>query len=225
MGLADEFRHWPDLDARAIPRRQRILFYGRPGTGKTSAAEGLASEIGVPLLVVRLDSVVSSLLGETASNLRRIFDYARRGSWVILFDEFDALAKSRDDPTEHGEIKRVVSAFLQMLDSFTGRSLLIAASNHEQLLDSAVWRRFDEIIAFGPPNQVEAKRILKMRLTPVTYPARAVDEVVRSLRGLPQAAVENVAWSAMRAAVLRGDSSVRADDLETAASNVRSRPW
>ena len=92
-----------------------------------------------------IDAVVSSFLGETASNLHRIFDFARNGSWVLLFDEFDALGKALDDPSEHGEIKRVITAFLQMVDSFRGPSLLIAATNHEQLLDPALWRRFDEI--------------------------------------------------------------------------------
>jgi hypothetical protein len=122
-GLAAEFPRWEELDRSFIPRRQRLLFYGPPGCGKTSAAEALAAELGLPLLIIRLDAVVSSYLGETASNLHRVFDYARSGSWVILFDEFDALGKARDDPSEHGEIKRVITAFLQMLDGFSGRKL------------------------------------------------------------------------------------------------------
>jgi hypothetical protein len=138
--LADEYRRWDEIDRHGIPRRQRILFFGPPGCGKTSAAEAVATELGLPLVLVRIDAVVSSYLGETASNLHRIFDFVAQGSWVLLFDEFDALGKARDDPTEHGEVKRVITAFLQMLDAFRGPSLLIAATNHEHLLDPALWR-------------------------------------------------------------------------------------
>lgn len=91
--LVSEVTKWEQLDYHGIPRRQRILFHGTPGCGKTSVAESIAAELGWPLLVVRLDAVVSSFLGETASNLHRIFDFARNGSWVLLFDEFDALGK------------------------------------------------------------------------------------------------------------------------------------
>ncbi len=136
--LIDEYGRWEELDRRGVPRRQRILLHGPPGCGKTSAAEALATEIGLPLVIVRIDAVISSYLGETASNLHRVFDFVNRGSWVLLFDEFDALGKARDDPGEHGEVKRVVTAFLQMLDAFRGSSLLLAATNHEQLLDSAL---------------------------------------------------------------------------------------
>ena len=118
-----------------MPRRNRVIFCGPPGCGKTSAAEALAAELGVPLVVVRLDAIVSSYLGQTAGNLRRIFDYASTARWVVLFDEFDALGRERSDPSEHGEIKRVVNSFLQLLDSYTGPGLLVAATNHEETLD------------------------------------------------------------------------------------------
>ena len=96
----------------------------------------------MPLLYVRFDSVVSSLLGETSTNIRKVFEFAGRGQWVLLFDEFDSVGRSRDDITEHGEIKRVVNSFLQIMDGFRGRSLVIAATNFEQVLDPAIWRRF-----------------------------------------------------------------------------------
>ena len=128
--------------------RRRVLMFGPPGSGKTSAAEGLAAELGIPLVVVRLDSLISSYLGETASNLRRVVDYAARAPFVVLFDEFDAIGRNRDDPQEHGELKRVVNAFLQMIEAYSGTSLLLAATNHEQLLDPALWRRFDDVIEF-----------------------------------------------------------------------------
>ena len=146
--LAKEVPDWNRLEALGVPRRNRVIFYGPPGCGKTSAAEALAAELGVPLVVVRLDAIVSSYLGQTAGNLRRIFDYASSAQWVVLFDEFDALGRERNDPSEHGEIKRVVNSFLQLLDGYTGPAMLIAATNHEEILDRALWRRFDEVVEF-----------------------------------------------------------------------------
>jgi len=224
-GLVEEFRRWPELDRHGIPRRQRLLFYGPPGCGKTSAAEAIAAETGAPLMVVRLDAVVSSYLGETASNLHRIFDYARNGSWVVLFDEFDALGKSRDDPTEHGEIKRVINAFLQLLDGFRGPSLLIAATNHEQLLDPALWRRFDDVEEFPKPTVHQMRKVLRQRLRPTAHRNVDIDKAAGELKGLPHAAAEKVAWDARRIAVLAGRDVVTGEDVDVAVAGVRRRPW
>jgi SpoVK/Ycf46/Vps4 family AAA+-type ATPase len=225
LGLADEFRHWETLGRHGIPRRQRLLFYGPPGCGKTSAAEALAAELGLPLAVVRLDAVVSSYLGETASNLNRVFEYAQNGSWVLLFDEFDALGKARDDPTEHGEIKRVINAFLQMLDRFRGPSLLIAATNHEQLLDSALWRRFDEVIEFSKPSVHQIRLLLRQRLRGVPHRGLEIDKAASRLRGKPHSAAEKVAWDARRSAVLDGREAVIPADLDAAVEASLTRPW
>lgn len=223
--LACEFRDWKLLDQHGVPRRQRVLFHGPPGCGKTTGAEGLAAEIGVPIVVVRLDAVISSYLGETATNLRRLLDYANHGSWVMLFDEFDALGRVRDDPTEHGEIKRVVNAFLQMLDGFSGPSLLIAATNHEGLLDPALWRRFDEVVEFPYPTVHQARKLLRQRLRAVPTRRLDIDKAASALRGLPHAAVERAAWEARRRALLDGRREVINDDLAAAAADVRARPW
>ena len=118
------------LNSHGLFPVDRLLFCGPPGCGKTLAAEVLASELGLPLAIVRIDSVVSSYLGETASNLRQVLDFAASVPMVVLFDEFDALAKERADSADHGELKRVVNAFLQLLDSYEGKSILIAATNH-----------------------------------------------------------------------------------------------
>ena len=147
-----EFRQWDILEANGLRPSHKLLFCGPPGCGKTATAEAIATELGLPLVYIRFDSVVSSLLGETASNIRKVFEYFHEGTWVVLFDEFDAIGRSRDDATEHGEIKRVVNAFLQMLDNFRGRSLLVAATNFEQALDPALWRRFDEVARFERPT-------------------------------------------------------------------------
>ena len=143
------------LGTYGIKPKQKILFYGVPGTGKTLTAKILSSVLGFPLVYVRFDAIVSSYLGETATNLKKIFDFIEKGQWVVLLDEFDVVGKQRDDQYEHGEIKRVVNNFMQMLDSFNGESLIIAATNHEQLLDPGLWRRFDDIIRFELPDKDE----------------------------------------------------------------------
>jgi len=147
------------LGSYGIKPKQKVLFYGVPGTGKTLTAKVLSSILGFPLVYVRFDAIVSSYLGETATNLKKIFDFIEKGQWVVLLDEFDVVGKQRDDQYEHGEIKRVVNNFMQMLDSYNGESLIIAATNHEQLLDPGLWRRFDDIIHFQLPNQNEREEL------------------------------------------------------------------
>lgn len=223
--LAREVPQWAKYEALGIPRRNRVLFHGPPGCGKTSAAEALAAELGVPLVVVRLDAIVSSYLGQTAANLRRIFEYATSAQWVVLFDEFDALGRQRDDASEHGEIKRVVNSFLQLLDDYSGPSVLAAATNHDDILDRALWRRFDEVIEFPNPTIIEAQQLLRTRLQHVTRGTLPINDVARQLKGLPHAAVEATAWGAMRSAIQHGRKNVSRDDLLEATQNTKRRPW
>jgi len=223
--LAQEVPKWSQLESMGVPRRNRILFHGPPGCGKTSAAEALAAELSVPLVVVRLDAIVSSYLGQTAANLRRVFDYANAAQWVVLFDEFDALGRKRDDASEHGEIKRVVNAFLQLLDDYSGPSLLVAATNHEQILDSALWRRFDEVVEFPSPTVREIRTLLRARLTHYREGRVPVDGLASQLRGLPHAAVESAVWDAVRIALRDGRQKVGFSDLEVAVTRTKNRPW
>jgi AAA+ superfamily predicted ATPase len=224
-GLIVETGRWSDLDRHALPRRQRILFQGPPGCGKTSAAEALATELGRPFIVVRLDAVVSSYLGETASNLRRILDYANQAPFVVLFDEFDALGRNRDDASEHGEMKRVVTTFLQMLDKYAGPSILIAATNHPSLLDPALWRRFDEVLAFDKPTVQELRKVLRLRLRPVPHSGVSIDLYASALKGYPHAAAEKLALDARRTAVINDRIAVTEADMDTALAHVTTRPW
>lgn len=213
------------LIKHGVPPRRKVLFWGPPGCGKTSGAEALAADLGAPLVTVRIDSVISSYLGETASNLRRIMEYAQQGRWVVLFDEFDAIGRLRDDPTEHGEIKRVVNAFLQMLDDYVGPSLLIAATNHERLLDAALWRRFDDVFEFGRPTVHQIRALLRARLGSIPTTRPNIDKAASALKGLPHAAVEYAVWSAYRTALLAGEEHVTAARLMEAIEQTLRRPW
>lgn len=225
MAVAAETKHRQRLMEQGVPPRRKLMFWGPPGCGKSSAAEALANELGWPLMSVRIDSVVSSFLGETAANLRRVLEEARASQWVVVFDEFDALGRQRDDPTEHGEIKRVVSSFLQMLERFDGPSILIAATNHEKLLDDALWRRFDDVIEFRRPTVAQIKLLLRRRLASLPCRHPRVEEAASRLRGLPHAAAEYAVWDAYRAQIVAGESRVTAGALAAAIDRARQRPW
>jgi SpoVK/Ycf46/Vps4 family AAA+-type ATPase len=218
-----EFRQREILEANGLKPRTKLLFCGPPGCGKTATAEAIATELGLPLLYVRFDSVVSSLLGETASNLRKIFDFASRGIWVLFFDEFDAIGRSRDDSVEHGELKRVVNTFLQLLDNFRGNSLIISATNFEQVLDPALWRRFDEIVRFDKPDEIQVQRILEKFFTGRVKTERIFTEQINSFIGLTHAEIERICLDALRKMTLRGSSQIDEDDILKALSNQQRR--
>ena len=211
-----EFSQWDILEANGLRPSHKLLFCGPPGCGKTATAEVIAAELGLPLVYVRFDSVVSSLLGETASNLRKMFEYIHEDTWVVLFDEFDAIGRSRDDATEHGEIKRVVNAFLQMLDNFQGRSLLIAATNFEQALDPALWRRFDEVVRFERPTVGQIEEVMKKRLNPVRNSRVSTKQFGPQLEGSTFADIERITTDVLKSCALDGRARLQAADIEKA---------
>ncbi len=155
--LVEEHVRADVLRAHGYEPRHRILLSGPPGNGKTSFAEGVAEALALPFFVVRYDALIGSYLGETNARLRKLFDYVRTQPSVLFFDEFDAIGKERGDTHETGEIKRVVSFLLMQLDQLPSYVVVIAATNHAELLDRAVWRRFQMRLAFPAPdrNQVE----------------------------------------------------------------------
>jgi len=221
--IITEIRGWDVLEANGLAPARRLLFCGPSGCGKTAAAEALSAELGLPLLYVRFDSVVSSLLGETAANLRKVFDYASRGQWVVFFDEFDAIGRSRDDATEHGEIKRVVNSFLQLLDSFEGRSVVIAATNFEQVLDPGIWRRFEEVIRFELPTRELLEALIAMRLRPLRRSKKQVRDLAHALEGASFADAERVCLDIRKRCALDGSDTVRQTDIVSGLERFRYR--
>lgn len=150
------------LEAQGIDIQKTLILYGQPGCGKTSIAHYISYLTGLPLVLARLDSLVSSLLGSTAKNIRKIFDYVRDFPCILFLDEFDAIAKARDDQKEIGELKRVINSLLQNIDTMPTHCVLIAATNHPELLDRAVWRRFLQKVEVGMPKKEELKELIHL---------------------------------------------------------------
>lgn len=225
--VVKEFYNWDVLASNGVFPTRRVLFYGPPGCGKTLAAQALSSEIGIPMLYVRFDALISSYLGETASNIRKVFDYAKNDSWVIFFDEFDAIGRSRNDASEHGEIKRVVNAFLQQLDNYKGRSLVIAATNFEQSLDYAIWRRFEETIRFDLPTNDEKVALFNLNMKRFKGPAHVFEQYLDHMQLFSHADVERICQIIMKQCILDGRKMYTKKDIEHAVdkqkANVRLR--
>jgi SpoVK/Ycf46/Vps4 family AAA+-type ATPase len=222
--LVEEVQHWPDLDAAGVPRRNRVLLYGPPGCGKTSTVEALASQLGRPLVTARVDGLISSYLGETATNIRKLFDYANSGAYVVLLDEFDSLGKLRDDPTDHGELRRVVNAVLQLIDTYRGPSIIVAATNHQDVLDSALWRRFDLVTELQLPTREQLQKVL-FGLLRGRADMFGIDRLADRLVGLPHAAAEFLAYAALRRAVIEERREASQADLDEALGETVARRW
>jgi SpoVK/Ycf46/Vps4 family AAA+-type ATPase len=196
---------------------QKLLFCGPPGCGKTLAAEVLAQSLSMPLILVRLDSVISSFLGETAANLRKVFDFVAAQPVVALFDEFDALTKDRGDSADHGELKRSVNAVLQMMDGYRGKSILVATTNYESLLDRAVWRRFDEVIRFELPGHEQIRRLLRLKLSGIRRNFDADDHQLAGwFEGSSHADIERVLRRAIKEMILSGREFLERRHVEAA---------
>ena len=164
--LIQERRQVERLASMGLTPTRSAIFVGPPGVGKTLTARWLAAQLGVPLYVLDLTAVMSSLLGRSGSNLRTALDFAKRTPCVLLLDEIDAIAKRRSDDTDVGELKRLVTVILQEVDEWPATGLLLAATNHADLIDPALWRRFDLLINFKTPEMPAVKAAIKRFLGP-----------------------------------------------------------
>ncbi len=164
LELIEEQRRADVLRAHGLEPRHRLLLTGPPGNGKTSLAESLAYELALPLFVVRYDAIITSYLGDTATRLRRMFDFVRTEPCVLFFDEFDAIGKERGDTHETGEIKRVVTTLLLQLDDLPTYCVLVGATNHPELLDRATWRRFEIKLDLPRPSDEQMTEYFTSRM-------------------------------------------------------------
>jgi ATP-dependent 26S proteasome regulatory subunit len=203
--LIEEQRRADVLRAHGLEPRHRILLAGPPGNGKTSLAEAIAEALSVPLLTVRYEAVIGSFLGETASRLRRVFDFARTTPCVLFFDEFDVVGKERGDIHETGEIKRVVSSLLLQMDDLPSWTIIAAATNHSELLDRAAWRRFQLRLELPAPGERQIANFVAAFFNARPIPGelgRTPDQLARALRGSSLAEVEDFCTNVLRRFVL-----------------------
>jgi SpoVK/Ycf46/Vps4 family AAA+-type ATPase len=177
-----------------------LLMYGPPGCGKTELAKYIAAQLKLPLLTARIDSLVSSFLGSTAKNLRQLFEHTSSRPCVLFLDEFDAIAKLRDDRQELGELKRVVVSLLQNIDAIHGDRVLLAATNHEHLLDPAIWRRFTYRLHIELPD-LEARRAMFARFLNAVE-TRALERYAEAGEGLSGSDIRQICEEARRAAIV-----------------------
>lgn len=209
------------LHAHNLHARNRVLFAGPPGNGKTTLAEALAFELMFPLLVVRYETLVGSYLGETSSRLKHLFDYARTQRCVLFFDEFETLGKERGDTHETGEIKRVVSSLLLQIDDLPDYVVVVAASNHPELLDRAVWRRFQLRIELPMPTRKQLAGFIESigQRCRIDF-GYAPETLAKHMLGLNFAEVEEFCLSVVRRAVL----DRKTDNAQT-ITRLRLEQW
>lgn len=219
--------HQSDLELAGVDIKKSLLLYGNPGCGKTSIAHYISEKTNLPLIVARLDGIVSSLLGSTAKNIRKIFDYAQSMPCILFLDEFDAIAKARDDIHELGELKRVINSLLQNIDSMPNHCVLIAATNHPELLDRAVWRRFVQKIEVGLPSTEEIIEMQKVFSKPFDSEAlqdlQKAKNFSKAIEGLSPSDIKTIFDRAKAKSALQGSRIISLDKLLEGAFEIKGK--
>ena len=224
LRIEKEFAARTRLAKHGLKPRQRILLYGPPGCGKSLGAERLAWNTGLPLVKVRFDSLLSSFFGETMTNLRRVFDAAQASPCALFLDECDTLARSRLERNDVGEVGRITNGLLEMLESYQGDGLIIAATNLDSSLDGALFRRFDEVLKVPLPGVEGICRLLQSTLSSMdTAKGISWQEMARAMDGMSASEVVHVAQNAAKHSVLENHKGVTEDDLRYALAELQER--
>jgi len=219
-----EFAARTRLAKHGLKPRHRILLYGPPGCGKSLGAERLAWNTGLPLRKVRFDTLLSSYFGETMANLRKVFDAAQASPCALFLDECDSLARSRTERNDVGEVTRITNALLELLEDYKGDGLVIAATNLDSALDTALFRRFDEILKVPLPGIEEICRLLTTTLSPMETDANiGWREIARAMDGMSGSEVVHIAQNAAKHSVLEGRLSVAETDIRHALAEIQER--
>jgi SpoVK/Ycf46/Vps4 family AAA+-type ATPase len=216
-----EQRMFARIREHGLSPRRKLLFVGPPGTGKTMTASVLASELGLPLFLVRLDALITKFMGETAAKLRQIFDAITEVRGVYFFDEFDAIGSQRGLANDVGEIRRVLNSFLQMIEQDQSNSLIVAATNHPEILDYALFRRFDDVIEYHLPTAAQAADLLRSRLgrfAPKPFPLKAL---ATKANGLSYAEIRRAVDEAIKDALMQDEERVKTEALGRALMERR----
>lgn len=217
-----EQRQREQLRAHGMSPIQKLLLVGPPGTGKTMTASALASELGVPLFTIRLDGLITRYLGETAAKLRLIFDAIQQTRAVYFFDEFDALGSERATKNEVGEIRRVLNSFLQFLEQDDSDSIVAGATNHPQILDKALFRRFDSVIEYGLPSAEISEQVMRARLALLDTSKVDWSAAVEAAEGLSHSDVTRACEQAAKNAILRQHTRIDTGELVEALRDRRA---
>lgn len=210
-------QHRDKFKSMGLVSQSTLLLYGAPGVGKTTIAKYISLKTGLPLVTARLDAVISPLLGNTSKNIRKIFEYADSKPCILFLDEFDAIAKARDDQHEMGELKRVINSLLQNIDLFTQNNVMIAATNHPELLDKAIWRRFNTVIEVGQPDAEGIGKIMDMYLgnfaEDFETDKKKYEKIITLFLKKSPSDIRNIINNAITQAVISGKQKVGAEDL------------
>ncbi len=211
--IIEEHKNNQMLHAHGLKAKSKLLFWGPPGCGKTFTSLYLAHELGLPIAVVQISSLISSYFGDTATHIKKIFDYVNSRPVILLLDEFDAIGKTRSDNQDVGEIRRTVNSLLQALDTITSdRSIIIAASNYQNILDEALWRRFDDIIEFPKPSKTDRQSFLKLLLRDIEF-SGSLTEASAQTKDLSFAEIQKVIVETVKTALICGNSKVTASSF------------
>lgn len=220
--ILHEHRSAHKLNSFGLSARRKILLTGPPGTGKTMSAAALAGELNLPLFTIQLDGLITKFMGETAAKLRLIFEVTGQTRGIYFFDEFDALGSERASTNDVGEIRRVLSSFLQFLEQDQSDSLIVAATNHPQLLDRALFRRFDDVIEYSLPSDVQLREMLTHRLAMLDTNTIDWGKVVAVAKGLSYGDVMRACEDVAKEAILSDAMAVSTNTLERAIAERRT---
>jgi SpoVK/Ycf46/Vps4 family AAA+-type ATPase len=219
--IVEEQQSLTRLKEHGLRPRQRLLFTGPPGCGKTMTAAALAGDLSLPLFVVRLDSLITRYLGDSLSKLRLIFETVNRTRAVYLFDEFDSIGYTRDFTGDVGEMRRLLNSFLTFIEKLTSNSLVIAATNHGNRLDKALYRRFDDLIEFGLPDDNHIWETIQTRLHGLPAPRLGKQKILNAANGLSYAEITRACEEATKEMLLHGGKSITTDTLVAALTERR----
>jgi len=217
-----EQRNFSKIRGHGLLPRRKLLLVGPPGTGKTLTASALAGELCIPLFLVRLDALITKFMGETAAKLRQVFEAISGIRGIYFFDEFDAIGSRRGLTNDVGEIRRVLNSFLQMIEQDSSNSMIVAATNHPELLDYAVYRRFDDVIEYGLPHREQSIIMLKAKLANFKLKNPPWDALAATAEGLSYADIARAAEEAIKDAIIHDRTTITVADITSTMEERKS---